>query len=147
MDVINFKVRGKILDNVDLETLPKVERYAIVSAAKEIVANIKTALESKYPNVKNQNPNYSDRMIDAIRFGKIYGSQTKVHAYGTTETGSGTFRTRFLAGTKPRYQKKPKKYLGKIVSNNWFDKGANQAEDRAAAIMEEIFSKYIENYY
>lgn len=147
MDGLKFKVIGKIFDGVDVDVLTKVERYAIVTAAHEFVDNIKKALESKYPKVTEQNPKYNDKMIDAIRFGKIYGGETTVHGYGTTEKGSGTYRTRFLAGTKPRWQKKPKKYLGRIVDDNWFDKGAGEAEDRAAQKMEEIFSKYIENYY
>lgn len=147
MDGINFKVIGKLLDHVDTEHLPKVERAAIAGAANQLVHNIREALTNQYNKVTEQNPKYNDRMIDAVRFGYIIGAATTVHAYGTRDTGSGTYRTRFLAGTKPRYQKKPKKYLGKIATNNWFERGTEQGEDKAAAIMEEIFSKYIENYY
>lgn len=146
-DGLNFKVVGRIFDDVDFNVLPKVERYAIVTAAKEFVTNIKSALEAKYPKVNDQNPKYKDKMIDAIRFGRIYGAATTVHAYGTTETGSGTYRTRFLAGTKDRKHKKTKRFIGKIPVSNWFDQGLSKAENRAALMMDEIFSKYIENYY
>lgn len=146
-DGLNFRVSGKILPETDINQLNKVERYAIVQGAHVLVSNIQKRLESVYPKVNDQNPKYRDRMIDAIRFGKIRGGSTTVHAYGISEKGSGTYRTRFLAGTKERQHKKTKKRIGAIPVSNWFDQGVSTGEDRAASIMENIFDKYIENYY
>lgn len=144
---LNFRVSGRLLDEaVNTAHLAKVERAAIVVAANTLVHGIKESLTNKYKRVNEQNPKYKDRMIDAVRFGRIFGSMTVVHAYGTSETGSGTYRTRFLAGTKPRKHKKTGRYLGRIPTDNWFGRGVDHSEDKAAASMEDIFSRYIENY-
>lgn len=82
---------------------------------------------------------YNDEIEDAVRIGKMrngYGDgediSVKVHIMGTRNTGSGTYRARFLEkGTKERYARKYKgkpltkpRKLGRIAPK-WFFRAAN----------------------
>jgi len=148
MEGISVKVRGNIIDfDNAIKALPKVERYAIWRAADTVISNIKDTLSRKYPSVNNSNNKYNDRMIDAIRMSKIAAGKTKVHAYGSRETGSGTYRTRFLAGTKFRYQKNPRRFLGRIPESNWFESGVSSAREAAISQMEQVLDKYIDRMF
>lgn len=76
---------------------------------------------------------YNDKIDDGVRRTKVYENadeewETKVHVLGTSKSGSGTYRLRFLeGGTKERTQRKIKgkplkspRRLGSIAGRRFF---------------------------
>lgn len=136
--------------NLTRKEMQGTVRKALVMGAKELQKQTKTNLTQSVVNRNNPHwykgnlVTYSDKMEDAVRLGRYdkggyVGDQSiKVHIMGTRNTGSGTYRARFIEkGTKERYAKtarnrnhelirlkKPKR-LGRI-SGRWFFKNAQQ---------------------
>jgi len=128
----------------------KAVRSALRAGARELQKTTKSNLSSSLKTRDNTHWYngkiifYNDKVEDAVLISKIDGSfdeelSQKVHIMGTRNSGSGTYRTRFLEkGTKERYAKhgrnrehelinlkKPRR-LGSI-KGKWFFKSAQNS--------------------
>jgi hypothetical protein len=155
MDAITLKIEGDIIGKFDeaLRELPEAEKHALYSAAAFLRDKGRESLISKLPKATQQNPKYKDTIADAVRFTKVDGATLKVHALGTQESGSGTYRARFFEEqTKDRYQKtwngvklKKKRFLGHVGPLHFFkptmESNMGEAQNRMLRVME----KFLEN--
>lgn len=75
-----------------------IEKRALRKGLNKLKTEAKKKFRSSLPNVRKQNPKYSDKMTDAI-MSKVYekGKDVKgeVHNAGTRKKSSGTYRARF----------------------------------------------------
>lgn len=130
------KVFEQFCELTDRE-MNKAVRSALKSGAVELKKQTQQDLTSSLKKRDNHPGMYNDKIEDAVRIGKFDNDNfdedlyIKVHIMGTRNTGSGTYRARFLEkGTKERYAKTYKKatlekprYLGSI-QGKWFFKNA-----------------------
>ena len=154
MEGINLKITGTFKGQIDRikEILPRAERRALYTAAVFLRDKIKQSLISAVPKATMSNSKYNDTLADAVRFTRIDGMSLKVHALGTRQSGSGTFRARFFeSGTKERYQKtfngvklNKKRRLGKINATNFFSSAVESNRSAVLQIIENEILKYID---
>lgn len=75
-----------------------VEKRAIRKGMNTLKTEARRRFRSALPNVRKQNPKYSDKMTDAI-MSKVFTSgknvKGEVHNAGTRKNTSGTYRARF----------------------------------------------------
>lgn len=155
MDNITLKIEGDIIGKFEeaIKELPRVEKQALYTAATFLRDKGRESLISKLPKATQANPKYKDTLADAVRFTKVDGASLKVHALGTRETGSGTYRARFFEEqTKDRYQKtwkgiklKKKRYLGHVGPLHYFKSAMDANMNEAVSKMEDILGKHLEN--
>ena len=88
-----------------------VKKRSLNKAANHLKKDAKKLFKTKLPAATKRNPNYNDRLIDAIRSSKVKETglgelSVKVHTMGNRKKGSGTFRARFFEkGTQERFIK------------------------------------------
>lgn len=113
----------------------QVERRVLNKIAGKIKNRTRKAFKIALPAATHRNPQYSDRLIDAIRKSRVKESstgilKTAVHAMGTTKSGSGTFRARFFeTGTKERHHKKTGKSIGSITAKPFMSAATTMTSD------------------
>ena len=132
----------------------KAEDAVLKAGGNYLKREIRKEALSTIKNASKQNPDYIDKLIDAVRRTKPYKDEAalSVHIWGTRKTGSGTFRLRFFESSKDRYQTKidgkplkKKRKLGNLSKfNGFFEKGFNKANPNIGSVMEEGLRKYIE---
>ena len=81
-----------------------VKKRALNKGANHLKKDAKKLFKTKLPAATKRNPNYNDRLIDAIRSSKVKETglgelSVKVHTMGNRKKGSGTFRARFFEGS------------------------------------------------
>lgn len=81
----------------------RTKKKALNKAAGSIKKTVKDKFKTLLPFATLKNPNYNDRLIDAVRLSKVKEKGlgeliVKVHTLGTRKKGSGTFRARFFEG-------------------------------------------------
>ncbi len=155
MDNFTLKIEGDIIGKFEeaVKRLPGAEKRALYTAAKFLRDKGRESLISKLPKAAQKNPKYNDTMADAVRFTKVDGATLKVHALGTRETGSGTYRARFFEEqTRDRYQKryagvrlKRKRYLGHVGGLYYFKSAMDSNINEATRMMQDVMSEYLEN--
>ena len=136
----------------------KALRTGAVTLKKQTQENLTSSLSTRNnPQwYKGKSITFNDDIEDAVRISKInngYGDgeemSIKVHIMGTRDSGSGTYRARFLEkGTKQRYAKtlkgkslKKPRYIGRIAPK-WFFRNANaQVEPQLQRIYIEAIDK------
>ena len=85
-----------------------VKKRALNKAGGTIKKTVKEKFKTELPAATKRNPNYIDRLIDAVRSSKVKEKglgelELKIHVLGNHKKGSGTFRARFFEkGTKIR---------------------------------------------
>lgn len=155
MDNVTLKIEGDIIGKFDeaVKDLPRAEKRALYTAASFLRDKGKESLISKLPKATQANPKYNDTLVDAIRFTRVDGASLKIHALGTRETGSGTYRARFFEEqTKDRYQKtwngvklKKKRFLGHVGPLHYFKSAMDTNMNEAVRMMEDVMGEYLEN--
>lgn len=155
MDNVTLKIEGDIIGKFEeaIRELPQAEKRALYTAAVFLRDKGRESLISKLPKATQHNPKYNDTMADAVRFTRVDGASLKVHALGTREPGSGTYRARFFEEqTKDRYQKtwngvklKKKRFLGHVGPLHYFQSAMSANMNTAVSKMEEVLGNYLEN--
>ena len=88
-----------------------VKKRALNKAGGTIKKEVKKQFKTELPAATKRNPNYIDRLIDAVRSSKVKEKGLgelilKIHVMGNRKKGSGTFRARFFeGGTQERFIK------------------------------------------
>lgn len=88
-----------------------VKKRALNKAGGTIKKEVKKQFKTELPAATKRNPNYIDRLIDAVRSSKVKEKGLgelilKIHVMGNRKKGSGTFRARFFeGGTRERFIK------------------------------------------
>lgn len=88
-----------------------VKKRALNKAGGTIKKEVKKQFKTVLPAATKRNPNYNDRLIDAVRSSKVKEKGLaelilKIHVMGNHKKGSGTFRARFFeGGTQERFIK------------------------------------------
>lgn len=88
-----------------------IKKKALNKAGGAIKKTVKEKFKTELPTATKRNPNYNDRLIDAVRSSKVKEKGLgklllKIHVMGTRKKGSGTFRARFFEkGTQERFIK------------------------------------------
>ena len=88
-----------------------VKKRALNKAGGTIKKTVKEKFKTELPAATKRNPNYNDRLIDAVRSSKVKEKGLgelilKIHVMGNRKKGSGTFRARFFeGGTQERFIK------------------------------------------
>lgn len=78
-----------------------IKKKALNKAGGAIKKTVKEKFKTELPTATKRNPNYNDRLIDAVRSSKVKEKGLgelllKIHVMGTRKKGSGTFRARFF---------------------------------------------------
>lgn len=89
-----------------------VKKRALNKAGGTIKKTVKEKFKTELPAATKRNPNYNDRLIDAVRSSKVKEKGLgelilKIHVMGNRKKGSGTFRTRFFEGGTKMRELKP----------------------------------------
>ena len=88
-----------------------VKKRALNKAGGIVKKEVKKQFKTELPAATLKNPNYIDRLIDAVRSSKVKEKGLgelilKVHVMGTRKKGSRTYQARFFeGGTKERFIK------------------------------------------
>ena len=142
---------GRSIDEVS-KVMSKAESSALRKGANLIKKNVRSSVRSSDFDSTSRNPNYTDRLIDAVRSSKVKDGSIKVHVLGTRSSGSGTYRLRFFeGGTKERIQtkvngkslRKPRN-LKRIKAYHFFEIGVNESQTEILSTMDEQLTKIIE---
>lgn len=157
IDGISFKIKGSFIGAFEeiSERMPRVEKYALYKAAAYLRDAVRKSIISNVPKSTIRNPKYNDTLADAARFTRVDGASLTVHALGTRQKGSGTFRTRFFeTNTRERYQKtfrgvklKKKRRLGHITGTNFFSSAIEANRTAAEQIMADVITKYVQEAF
>lgn len=89
----------------------KIKKRALNKAGGTIKKEVKKQFKTELPAATLKNPNYNDKLIDAVRSSKVKESgiaelSLKVHIMGTRKKGSRTYQARFYeGGTQERFIK------------------------------------------
>ena len=80
-----------------------MKKRSLNKAANHLKKDAKKLFKTKLPAATKRNPNYNDRLIDAVRSSKVKEKGLgelilKIHVMGNRKKGSGTFRARFFEG-------------------------------------------------
>ena len=142
---------GRSIDEVT-KVMSRAESSALRKGANVIKKNIRQAVKDSDFKSTTRNPKYNDRLIDAVRSGKVKDGSIVVHIMGTQQSGSGTYRLRFFeGGTKERIQKsikgkplKKERKLSSIKAYKFFSSGLNNSQSDVTKAMDEQLTKYIE---
>jgi hypothetical protein len=155
MEGVTLNIEGDLIGKFEeaIERMPGAEKRALYTAAVFLRDKAKESLISKLPKATQHNPKYKDTIADAVRFTKVDGASLKIHALGSGETGSGTYRARFFEEqTKDRYQKtyngvklKKKRYLGHVGPLHFFKPTMETNMPEAINMMQDIMEEYLEN--
>ena len=138
--------------NEVLKVMARAEASALRKGANTLKKNVKQAIRACDFDSTSRNAKYGDRLIDAVRSGKVNNGSVVVHIMGSQSKGSGTYRLRFFeGGTKERIQKtingkllnKPRN-LKRIKAYNFFDTAINSSQSELLSSMDEQLTKYIE---
>ena len=146
---LNWRIE-KILRDVQ-----KYAQAALYAGASVIKGATKSTFQSKLPAASQQNPKYSDTLLDAVRNSRTEGDVVTIHILGTRQSSSGTYRARFFEnGTKYRKQRtwrgkplKKRRNLGKLPALRYFSSAVSSSETQAIAKMQEIINHLFENAY
>lgn len=137
-----------------------LEYRAVLSGARSLQESIRQSLISNVPKATAKNPKYNDTLAEAVLITKanLTNAGRVVHALGTREKRSGTYRARFFERTtQPRYVKyrhgvklKKKRYTGKLNGTFFFSKGVaqgkTQAQDQMAQFIQKIINDEIKKH-
>lgn len=89
----------------------KIKKKSLNKAAGIVKKEVKKQFKTELPAATLKNPNYIDKLIDAVRSSKVKETgiaelSVKVHIMGTRKKGSRTYQARFFEqGTKERFIK------------------------------------------
>ena len=143
-----------VLNDLDNPAKQKtIQRVAVLAGARSLLESIRQSVITNVSKSTIPNPKYKDTLVDAVLMSKERTDGSRiVHAYGTREPKSGTYRLRFFnKDTKERYQKtfngkklKKKRFLSHITGTDFFNRGYQSGRSAAENAMKNAILKLIE---
>lgn len=126
----------------------RAERKMVQTAASQLYKETEANIKSRFPNAANNNPNYSDTIIDGLRMyvakNDTAEAEAVVHIMGSRDKKSQTYKLRFYeSGTEARYTSKGA-YRGMIAPLRFFGDAISSVEPRVVQIMEGELNKFID---
>lgn len=141
-----------------IEALPEIETKALNTGAailkNEIKSHMVTRMPAagrpftiKYPKSPHAKKPYitdPEPIVEGIRQSRRKGEKVTVSANGGTPHTAQYLAKMYEHDSKPRYQKKTKRYLGKLIGLHYFQDGIITGETEAVEAMQRVFTSKVE---